>query len=249
VSRDQSWLIGPNSVSSALENDPTNLLEIWLDRERQDRRVQEIYQLAEDHDVPVRRVDKKEFRKKFGNQRHQGVAAHYQVPGMLDLAELLFQLEGDPGALVLVLDHIEDPHNFGACLRTAEAAGARAVIFPKDRAVGLTPSVRKAAAGSAERLPLVQVTNVNRSLKQLKDAGFWIVGAAGDAEKSVFEGDLTGRLALVMGGEAKGLHRMVREHCDFLFHIPIAAAVESLNVSVAAAIFLFEAVRQRKITK
>ncbi|MGA9421901.1 MAG: 23S rRNA (guanosine(2251)-2'-O)-methyltransferase RlmB, partial [Rhodanobacteraceae bacterium] len=148
-------------------------------------------------------------------------------------------------ALLLVLDGVTDPHNLGACLRSAAAAGVTAVVVPKDRAVGITPIVRRASAGAADRVPLVVVTNLARSLRVLKDAGVWLSGLAGDAERSIYTLDLVGPTALVLGGEAEGMRRLVRERCDYVARIPMPGAMESLNVSVAVGVVLFEALRQR----
>ena len=178
--------------------------------------------------------------------RHQGIAARMRRGkfSTQDLDTVLATVAtGLP--LYLVLDGIQDPHNLGACLRTADAAGVRAVIVPRDRAVGLTPTVAKVASGAAETVPVVQVTNLARALRQLKDAGIWIVGASGDAEKSIYQTDLDRPLALVLGAEDKGLRENTRKHCDMLARIPMAGAIASLNVSVAAAVCLYEAVRQR----
>ena len=239
------WLVGINAVQSALEHDPVSILELLVESGRQDRRVQTLLELARNSGVNTRRVDKKELKRRFSNARHQGVAASYRPPPLLNESDLADLFDGHTAPLVLVLDHIEDPRNFGACLRTAAAAGVNAVVFPKDRSVGLTPSARKAASGAAERLPLVQVTNLARTLDLLKDQGFWIAGAAGDASDSLYDSKLQGPLALVMGSEGKGLKRLVREKCDFLLKIPISDQMESLNVSVATGIMLFEALRQR----
>ena len=149
--------------------------------------------------------------------------------------------------LLLILDGVQDPHNLGACLRTADAAGVSAVIAPRDRAVGLTPTVRKVACGAAEAIPFIQVTNIARTLRELKDRGIWLVGADGAAEMDIFSAGLRGPLGLVMGAEGEGLRRLTREHCDFLVRIPMAGTLESLNVSVATGICLFEAVRQRQM--
>ena len=161
-----------------------------------------------------------------------------------DLFEILRHLQQPP--FLLILDGLQDPHNLGACLRSADAAGVHAVIVPKDRAVSLTDTVCKVACGAAEHVPLVTVTNLARTLKQLKELGLWLVGTADDAKQSLYDVDLTGPLALVMGAEGKGLRRLTKEHCDFLVHIPMAGSVECLNVSVAAGVCLFEAVRQRR---
>ena len=147
--------------------------------------------------------------------------------------------------LFLVLDSVTDPHNLGACLRSADAAGVAAVIAPKDKAVGLTPVVRKVACGAAETVPFVVVTNLARTLDKMKDAGIWMIGAAGEAEQSIYQSDFNGPMAVVMGAEGSGMRRLTRERCDFLANIPMAGVVTSLNVSVATGVFLFEALRQR----
>ncbi len=178
-------------------------------------------------------------------RRHQHVdfTVASDVRSENDLFEIIEQVQGDP--LVLILDGVQDPHNLGACLRSAEAAGAHAVIVPRDRAVGLTDVARLAAAGAAERIPLVQVTNLARTMKALKDSGLWLVGTADQAKSSLYDVDLAGPLGLVMGTEGKGLRRLTAERCDFLVKIPMHGKVGCLNVSVATGVCLFEAVRQR----
>ena len=161
----------------------------------------------------------------------------------------MLDLPATPQRLLLMLDGVQDPHNLGACLRSAEAVGVDAVVVPKDRAVGLTPVVRKAAAGAAERVPVSAVTNLVRTLEKLKQLGYWVVGLAGDAEEDLYEVDLTGPLVVVMGGEAEGLRRLTRETCDRLVRIPMTGQIESLNVSVATAVCLYEAYRQRRSPK
>lgn len=170
-----------------------------------------------------------------------GVRAEEELPVILD------NLEDDP--FVLILDSIQDPHNLGACLRSADAAGVHAVIAPKDRAVSLTTTVRTVACGAAENIPFIQVTNLARTMRYLQDAGLWLVGAADEASKQLYDADLSGPLGIVMGAEGKGLRRLTRENCDFLVRIPMAGKVECLNVSVAAGVCLFEAVRQRKFLR
>ncbi|MDH3892791.1 MAG: 23S rRNA (guanosine(2251)-2'-O)-methyltransferase RlmB [candidate division Zixibacteria bacterium] len=174
---------------------------------------------------------------------HADLGAAIQVRSENDLFEIIDSLEGDP--LLLIMDGVQDPHNLGACLRSAEAAGVHAVIVPRDRAVGLTDVVRLAAAGAAERIPLIQVTNLARTMKALKDVGLWLVGTADQAKGSLFDADLVGPLGLVMGAEGKGLRRLTQEHCDFLVRIPMQGKVGCLNVSVATGVCLFEALRQR----
>jgi 23S rRNA (guanosine2251-2'-O)-methyltransferase len=178
---------------------------------------------------------------------HQGVLAYtkqLKTFGEADLKHLLVNLTEPP--FLLVLDGVQDPHNLGACFRSADAAGVHAIIAPKDKAVGITPVVSKVASGAAETVPFIQVTNLARTLEQLKELGVWIYGAAGEAEKTLYQTDLRGPIAIVLGAEGEGLRRLTRERCDLLVKIPMQGSVSSLNVSVATGVFLFEAVRQRK---
>jgi 23S rRNA (guanosine2251-2'-O)-methyltransferase len=192
------------------------------------------------------RRDGRELDQLSGQERHQGAIARLKPAGIQGegfLDELLDKVGPQP--FVLVLDGVQDPHNLGACLRSADAAGVHAVVVPRDRAAGLSPTVRKVASGAAETIPLVQVVNLARTLRHLKDRGLWLVGAAGEADKDLYTADFKGPLALVMGSEGEGLRRLTREACDFLVRIPMRGTVESLNVSVATGVLLFEAVRQR----
>jgi 23S rRNA (guanosine2251-2'-O)-methyltransferase len=201
--------------------------------------------LARDAGVSVERVGRDALDRATGDAVHQGVVA-WVIPAPVRDEGLLDEvLAADRPPFFLVLDHVQDPHNLGACLRTADAAGVDAVIIPKDRAVGLTPAVRKVACGAAEWMPLAQVTNLARCLRNLQARGVWVVGTAGTADTSLYQTDLKGPLALVLGGEGDGLRRLTRETCDTLVNIPMVGAVESLNVSVATGICLYEAVRQR----
>jgi 23S rRNA (guanosine2251-2'-O)-methyltransferase len=185
--------------------------------------------------------------RETGGAVHQGVVAEVRPSAPLDENSLLDLITGlDSPALVLVLDGVSDPHNLGACLRTADAAGATAVVAPRDRAAGLTPAVRKVAAGAAETVPFAQVTNLARALRDLQSAGLWIAGTAEDGDRELFAADLTGPLALVMGSEGRGLRRLTRECCDFTLRLPMQGTVGSLNVSVAAGIVLYESLRQRR---
>lgn len=240
-------LYGLHAVQQLLERAPDRVQQLWLQQGRQDARVQQIQQLAAQHRLKLDWLTPAELDQKAGAEsRHQGVVALCQPAQPLSEAELPWLLDTAGAApLLLVLDGVTDPHNLGACLRSAEAAGVALVILPKDRAVGLTPVVRKVACGAAELVPVVQVTNLARTLKLLQQRGIWLVGTAGEAEQLVYQQDLTGPIALVMGAEGKGMRRLTREHCDHLVKLPMLGAVESLNVSVAAGICLFEAVRQR----
>lgn len=241
-------VFGLHAVAALLEHEPGRVTRLWVLASRKDARLNRLVDLARKRGVPINESTRVELDSLAEGARHQGVVAAYageSAPlGEADLERLLDAVQEGP-ALVLVLDGVQDPHNLGACLRTADAAGAHAVVAPRDRAVGLTPAVLKVASGAAESVPFVQVTNLARTLRALKDRGLKVVGAAGEAEQSVFAADLSGPLALVMCGEGGGLRRLTREQCDALVRIPMAGAVESLNVSVAAAVCLYEVVRQR----
>ncbi|TAM47932.1 MAG: 23S rRNA (guanosine(2251)-2'-O)-methyltransferase RlmB [Gammaproteobacteria bacterium] len=242
----EELITGIHAVLAALTRSPERVQALWVSRERRDRRLGEILSAARDADIKVHQVPRATLDRMAG-ERHQGVAARVQETAVRraeDLGEFLDALTGAP--LLLVLDGVQDPHNLGACLRSAEAAGAHAVIVPRDNSAPLSPVARRAAAGAAESVPFFQVTNLARCLDDLKQRGIWLVGATQDAETELYRADLNGPLALVLGGEGKGLRRLTREHCDVLVGIPMAGAVASLNVSVATGICLFEAVRQRK---
>jgi len=241
----EQWIAGINAVAAALESERGRVRELLIEARARNPRLQELAQQAKAAGIPVLQVAPDALARAVPGIKHQGVAAQLAAPvnlGEGDLDELLGRVDSP---LLLVLDGVQDPHNLGACLRSAEAAGAAAVIVPRDRAVGITPVVRKSAAGSAERVPLIRVTNLARTLKTLKEAGVWLVGLAGEAEESLYARDLRGPVAIVMGGEGDGMRRLTREHCDFLAKIPMRGQAESLNVSVATGVALFEALRQR----
>lgn len=239
----ETYIGGFHAVEAAIEDAEKKPREILVLGGRKDVRMTALLALAQRRNVTVRTVSKDQLDMYAPGLRHQGViaaveAADYQGEEALDLP-------ATPDRLVLVLDGVQDPHNLGACLRTAEAVGVTAVIIPKDRAVGLTPVARKAAAGAAERVPVVAVTNLVRTLEKLKSLGYWITGLAGEEDDSIYDVDLTGPTVLVMGGEGEGLRRLTAETCDRLVQIPMVGKIESLNVSVAAAVCLYEAFRQR----
>jgi 23S rRNA (guanosine2251-2'-O)-methyltransferase len=241
-------IYGIHPVLGRLRTDPQKVRTLWLISARKDARIREIQELAHKANIPINNIDKQGMERLLGDVRHQGVAAMVEALDYSDESDLMNLISNlDSPALLLILDGVQDPHNLGACLRSADAAGVHAVIAPKDRAVGLTAVARKAACGADSSVPFIQVTNLARTMKTLQDNGIWITGADGDADTSLYEQDLTGPVALVMGAEGKGLRRLTREHCDYLMSIPMAGQVESLNVSVATGICLFEAVRQRKI--
>ena len=240
------WLFGLHAVQAVLKTSGSKIQELRVQKGRDDQRLKKILNLAEQQSVPVTWVLRSDLDA-LASGRHQGVAALCEGAGVQDenyLFALLQELEEPP--FLLILDGITDPHNLGACMRSADAAGVQAVIVPKDNAVGVTPTVQKVACGAAETVPLVVVTNLSRTLKQLQEQGLWIVGTAGEAEQLVYDVDLKGPIAFVMGAEEKGLRRLTRENCDLLVKLPMAGVVSSLNVSVATGVCLFEAVRQRK---
>lgn len=240
------WIVGIHPVESALRHDAERVHEVLVEQGARNARLRGVSDLARETGVAVHARPRDQLDRLAGKARHQGVVARYEVPPARHESELPGLVEAAGArALFLVLDGVTDPHNLGACLRSAAAAGATAVIVPKDRAVGMTPVVRRAAAGAAERVPLVEASNLARALRLLKDAGVWLVGLAGEGTQSLYATDLKGPLALVMGSEGEGMRRLTRETCDFVAHIPMPGAMESLNVSVATGIALFEAVRQR----
>ncbi len=241
----EAWIAGINAVAAALEAG-ASLTEVLIEQRAKNPRLQEIAAAAKAADVAVRFVPTEQLDRMAQGARHQGVVAQQVEQRNYDERDLEGLIEFVAKPLLLILDGVQDPHNLGACLRTAAAAGVTAVIVPKDRAVGLTPTVRKIAAGGAERVLLVRVTNLARSMKQLQEAGVWIVGLAGEVEASLYDIDLRGPIAIAMGSEGDGLRRLSREHCDYLAQIPMHSGMESLNVSVATGISLFEALRQRR---
>ncbi|SDK56250.1 23S rRNA (guanosine(2251)-2'-O)-methyltransferase RlmB [Microbulbifer yueqingensis] len=242
---------GLHAVQALLKSSPQQVQELLLLRGRRDQKIQKLIRQAEQNDIAIRFVDRRTLDDRVGDEgNHQGaVAICAGRPRIYDerfLQQLLQELEQVGEApFLLILDGVTDPHNLGACLRSAEAAGVHAVIAPKDKSAGLTPTARKVACGAAEVLPFITVTNLARTMQQLQQAGVWIYGAAGEAGQDIYAASLTGAVALAMGAEGPGLRRLTREHCDHLVRIPMAGEVSSLNVSVATGVCLFEAVRQR----
>jgi 23S rRNA (guanosine2251-2'-O)-methyltransferase len=247
MNKNAQWIAGINAVASAVEHDADNVREILLEAGAKNPRIAEIEANARRVGIEVRRVALQALDGVAGGLRHQGAVARYaaartwaedELPGLVEAAE--------GKALVLVLDGVQDPHNLGACLRSAAAAAVTAVVIPKDKAVQVNATVRKTSAGAADSIPVVRVTNLARCLRDLQQMGVWIYGLAGEADASLYSIDLKGNVALVLGGEADGLRRLTREHCDQLVRIPMPGEFESLNVSVATGVALFEAVRQRQ---
>lgn len=240
-------VFGLHAVTSLLQRNPARVSLLLVLESREDARIQQVLALAEKANVPIRRVARRELDELVPGVSHQGVLAETGSAPGLGEKELPGLIDGlERPVFLLILDGVQDPHNLGACLRSAEAAGVDAVILPKDRSAPLNSTVRKVACGAAETVPVVRVTNLVRTLRALKDAGVWIYGATAEADTALYETDLSGALALVLGGEGKGLRRLTREHCDGLVAIPMAGSMSSLNVSVATGVCLFEARRQRK---
>lgn len=249
MSKASPWIAGINAVASALEHDAANVREVLVEAGGRNPRLVEIESQARCLEVDVRRVAQQALDGVAGGLRHQGVVARYEAARMWDeheLPDLIEQAEGR--ALVLVLDGVQDPHNLGACLRSAAAAAVTAVVIPRDKAVQVNATVRKTSAGAADRIPVIAATNLSRCLRDMQKQGVWIYGLAGETDASLYGIDLTGNVALVLGGEGDGLRRLTRENCDALVKIPMPGEMESLNVSVATGISLFEAVRQRQVT-
>ena len=247
ASREPRVVYGFHAVLARLRADPASVLEIFLDEARVDSRAKDLAAVAERAGATLMRVPAKRLDGFYGGGRHQGVVARVEMKNLADsLDDILEQVEKP---LLLVLDGVTDPHNLGACLRVANAAGANAVIAPKDRAAGITPAVSKVASGAAEATPYLMVTNLARTLADIKERNIWVVGADERAEKTLYETDLPDSIAWVLGAEGEGMRRLTRESCDLLVRIPMRGEVESLNVSVSAGVCLFESVRRKKAGK
>ncbi len=243
----KTLITGIHAVESALKNDADNITQVWIAENKRNQRVKELINHAQKRGLIAHRSDTASLDKLAKTHQHQGVVAEYNAAKSFredDLFDLLENIEGTP--LLLVLDGVTDPHNLGACLRTAEGAGVHAVIAPKDNAVGLTPAARKVASGAAETVPFIQVTNLVRTIEKLKKEGIWFIGTSDKATSDLYTYDFKTPSALVMGAEGKGLRRLTEEHCDTLISIPMAGHVSSLNVSVATGVCLYEVVRQRQ---
>ncbi|AQA16872.1 23S rRNA (guanosine(2251)-2'-O)-methyltransferase RlmB [Halioglobus japonicus] len=248
------YIYGFHAVDSLLRKAPKSVQRLWVQEGRDDKRISALLELAQNQGVPIAREPKRDLDAMVSG-RHQGVVAEtldepvhgeVQQANLWQEADLLRMVEAkQEPVLILVLDGVTDPHNLGACMRSADAAGVDAVVVPKDKSADLTPTARKVACGAGEVVPFVRVTNIARTLEALQERGVWVYGAAGEAEKLIYDNDLKGSMALVMGAEGAGLRRLTREHCDFLIKLPMAGSVSSLNVSVATGICLFEVVRQR----
>lgn len=238
-------IFGFHALDALLDVHPETILEVWMLKGRNDERLNALQARLLEVGVKTQLANRSALDNKAKGGQHQGIVAQVQAAPTLNETDLEQLLASQETPFLLVLDGVTDPHNLGACLRTADAAGVHGVIVPKDNSASLTPVVRKVACGAAEVVPLFQVTNLARTLRLLQDKGIWIVGTAGEADHSVYQSTFKGALALVMGAEEKGMRRLTREHCDELVSIPMAGSVSSLNVSVATGVCLFEMVRQR----
>ena len=238
-------MFGWHAVEAVLKREPERLQQVWIQTGRQDKRVKSITDTLDSLGVKWKVVHRKELDERVSGV-HQGVVAAVSESREWTEDDLLTQLAGsDKPPFLLILDGVTDPHNLGACMRTADAVGVQAVIVPKDKSASLTPVARKVACGAAETVPFVRVTNLARFLRSLQEQGVWLIGTAGEAGATLYQADFKGPVALVMGAEGKGMRRLTREHCDQLINIPMLGHVDSLNVSVATGVCLYEALRQR----
>ncbi|HMT94611.1 23S rRNA (guanosine(2251)-2'-O)-methyltransferase RlmB [uncultured Thiothrix sp.] len=247
----KTTIYGIHAVESALRNDPENIGTIWLEKNTRNDRLKKLQaQIAEVGGLKTTPADMEQLNKLSSTGRHQGVVAEYYKAKDYtenDLYDLLDELDNNGiQPFLLVLDGVTDPHNLGACLRTADGAGVHAVIAPKDNAASINPTVRKVASGAAEAVPFIAVTNLARTLDSLKERGIWLTGTSDKAKQTLYQADLKGSMALVMGAEGTGIRRLTEERCDFLISIPMCGQVSSLNVSVATGVCLYEALRQRQ---
>ncbi|HCT99172.1 MAG TPA: 23S rRNA (guanosine(2251)-2'-O)-methyltransferase RlmB [Methylococcaceae bacterium] len=241
-------VVGLHSAQSALLYSPQKIARAWVDGERHDKRLETLLETLVTLAIPIEKVERKKLDKLAENMNHQGVVLEVALPQTLSENDLKTAVEAlEHTALFLVLDNVQDPHNLGACLRSADATGVDGIIITKDNAVGITPTVCKVASGAAETVPVYMVTNLARTLRWLKTEGIWVIGAAGEAAHTLYDSDFTVPMALVIGAEEKGMRRLTREQCDVLVKLPMRGTVESLNLSVATGVLLYEARRQRHV--
>lgn len=240
-------LFGIHAVQAALDYSPQKINRAWVDNQRQDARLKQVLDDLLALGIQPEKVERKKLDRMADGKNHQGIVVAAELPAMRSEDQLKLDVQAlNETAFYLVLDQVQDPHNLGACLRTADAVGAHGIIVTKDNAAGITPTVCKVASGAAETVPVYQVTNLARVLRWLKEQNIWIMGAAGEAEQTLYDMKLDMPLALVMGTEGCGMRHLTRQHCDFLVKIPMAGQVESLNVSVAAGVLLYEVFRQKQ---
>ncbi|BAU57201.1 23S rRNA (guanosine(2251)-2'-O)-methyltransferase RlmB [Halorhodospira halochloris] len=244
--KSHSLIYGRHPVREAATYDPAGVVAIWVDQAlRRDPKLERLFNKLKKQGVTFYRVKRRELDEMVGGANHQGVVLSYRGAAVRGEAELNDLLDSARDPLLLVLDRVQDPHNLGACLRSAAAAGAAGVVAPRDHAASLSPAVHKVAAGAVQSVPFFQVTNLARALANMQQAGLVTIGAAGDGAQTLYSLELRGAIALVMGGESEGLRRLTRKNCDYVAAIPMPGSIESLNVAVAAGVVLFEAVRQR----
>jgi 23S rRNA (guanosine2251-2'-O)-methyltransferase len=242
-------IVGIHAAQAALNYSPQKITRVWLNIERSDKRLEMLLETLSELNVLLEKVDRKKLDKLADGLNHQGVVLEVSLPEELSENELKTAVEHlTETALFLVLDNVQDPHNLGACLRTADATGVHGIIITKDNAVGITPTVCKVASGAAETVPVYVVTNLARTLRWLKSEGIWIIGTAGEAQNTIYQTDFNTPMALVIGAEEKGMRRLTREQCDLLVKLPMLGTVESLNLSVATGVLLYETLRQRTVS-
>lgn len=240
------YVFGLHAVEALLRNHPERITRLCIQKDRQDKKIKALEDIAHSEQIAIEPMSRQALDDIVDDANHQGILAYCQKSEEYteaDIPAILSAADGSP--FILILDNVQDPHNLGACFRSADAAGVHLIIAPKDKAVGITPTVAKVASGAVETVPFVQVTNLARALEKLKEMGVWVYGLAGEATESLYQAKLTGPIALVLGAEGEGLRRLTRECCDVLVKIPMHGTVSSLNVSVAAGICMFEAARQR----
>ncbi len=243
------FIYGIHAVKAVLEREPERFIEAYVLKGRQDDRLMPILNDLQVCGVSIQQMTRKTLDDKANGANHQGIIARVKAAKQLNENDIDAILAQHESPLLLVLDGVTDPHNLGACLRNADAAGVAAIIVPKDRSAPMNATVSKVACGAAEVVPLIRVTNLARTMRSLQEQGIWFVGTAGEATHDIYQAKLTGPLAIVMGAEGDGMRRLTRETCDDLIKIPMAGSVSSLNVSVASGICLFEAVRQRLVAQ
>ena len=238
-------IYGIHAVEAVLRNQPENVLQVFVQQGRNDNRIKKILDIAKNSGVSLQSISNEKLKEKCPKARHQGVVAEIRAgrSGTVTLDDVL-QKES---VLLLLLDEVQDPHNIGACLRTADAIGVDAVVVSKNRSPALTPVIRNVASGAAETVPYIMVSNIARALEKIKDNNVWVMGTSGDASHTIYDCNVSNRLALVMGSEGKGMRRLTRESCDELISIPMQGSVESLNISVATAVCLYEIRRQQSV--
>lgn len=243
-----NFIYGINPVNQLLKNSPDKVIELYFSENKNNIKIQNILNLAKKNSISIQKVDKRKLEKWFPEQNTQGIAIKTLKSIELDEKDLKQIIENNSECLFLILDSVQDPHNLGACIRTAECAGVDAVIIPKDKSASITPLVRKIASGACESVPIVTVNNLARALKFIQEQGVWLVGTCGNEGQDIYSANLKGRIGIIMGSEGAGLRELTRKHCDFFIKIPMLGVINSLNVSVATGISLFEAVRQKKLS-